>query len=118
MNAVALIPATKICIIRSEGPTELCNKPMLFTGPRCWTAARAWLFGQSETFPANGCYDKHDFTVEFADGERYSGTLDCKASDCDYADLDVAQHVRTALIYMSSAGREEADTFLRTYEIP
>jgi hypothetical protein len=104
-TAPTKIPAVRIAITRAEGPHDLCGKPMLFEGPRCWAAARAWLFGQSETFPAEGGYDKHDFTVEFVDGEKYSGRLDCKASDCDDPDLDVAQHMREFLEFMAGTRR-------------
>jgi len=114
----AKIPAVRITITRAEGPRDLCRKPHTFEGSRCWVAARAWLMGQSETFPASGGYDKHDFTVEFADGETYKGRLDCKASDQDNADLDPAAHVRDVLEEMVSDGRVEAIDFQSTYLIP
>ncbi len=109
MNAAAQItakiPAVKITITRAEGPTELCRKPKMFEGPRCWTAANAWLMGQSETFPAQGGYDKHDFVVEFENGETYEGRLDCKASDCDDPDLNVAKHMRDFIEFMAGIRR-------------
>lgn len=104
-TASPMIHATRITITRVEGPTKLCRKPKTFEGPRCWIAARVWLLGQSETFPASGGYDKHDFEVEFADGEKYAGRLDCKASDCEDADLDVAEHVRSFVEFMAGTRR-------------
>jgi hypothetical protein len=104
-QSTAKIAAVKITINRAEGPTDLCRKPQTFEGSRCWTAANAWLMGQSETFPAEGGYDKHDFTVEFADGESYSGRLDCKASDCEDADLNVGAHVRDFIEFMAGVRR-------------
>jgi hypothetical protein len=99
------IAAVRIWIIRAEGPHDLCGESKVFEGVRCWTAANAWLSGQSETFPAAGGYDKHDFVVEFADGEKYSGRLDCKASDCDDSDLNVAEHVRGFVEFMAGIRR-------------
>ena len=112
------IPAVRITITRAEGPSDLCHKPHTFEGARCWVAARAWLMGQSEPFPASGGYDKHDFKVEFADGETYEGRLDCKASDQDNADLDPAAHVRDVLAWMVSEGRTEALAWEAKYLIP
>jgi len=86
--------AIKITITRAEGPTALCGKPTAFEGPGCWEASRRWLFRQSTTYPAQGGYDKHDFSVTFADGYVYEGRLDCKHHTCDGADLNVAAHVR------------------------
>jgi hypothetical protein len=97
--------AARITITRAEGPHELCGKTKVFEGARCWGAANAWLFGQSETFPASGGYDKHDFVVEFADGEKYAGRLDCKASDCHDPDLNVAEHVRGFIEFMAGIRR-------------
>lgn len=105
MNAATQIPAAKITVTRAEGPHKLCGKTKTFKGPRCWVAANAWLMGQSETFPATDGYDKHDFCVTFADGETYSGRLDCKASDCSDPDLNVASHVRDFLEFLAGTRR-------------
>jgi hypothetical protein len=118
-TSTAKIPAIRITITRAEGPRELCRKPHAFEGPRCWVAARAWLMGQSETFPASGGYDKHDFVVEFADGETvYKGRLDCKASDQDNADLDVAAHVRGELEYWAARGDVDSAAAIGRFAIP
>jgi len=90
--------ATKITITRAEGPTALCGKPRTFEGPDCWGEARRWLFSQSTTFPKHGGYDKHDFSVTFADGYVYEGRLDCKHPVCGpSADLNVGTHMRDFL---------------------
>jgi hypothetical protein len=93
MNAAAKIPAVKITITRAEGPSVLCGRPTEFVGHDCWLQANDWLEAMSPTFPASGGYDKHDFTVEWADGEVFTGRLDCKSATCEGADLDVAAHV-------------------------
>lgn len=93
--------AIKIQITRAEGPTHLCDAPETFEGDSCWKKARAWLWLWSHTFPRNGGYDKHDFTVTFEDGETYEGRLDCKHFSCDDNDLDVAKHVRWHLEFMA-----------------
>jgi hypothetical protein len=95
-----MIQAKKITITRAEGPTELC-KTRSFEGPDCWEHARNWLHGQSWTYPQKGGYDKHDFVVEFEDGDTYEGRLDCKHHDCEDADLDVASHIRQFVEFMA-----------------
>ena len=143
MNAAASLPAAskiqtiKITIKRVEGPVALCNRPTEFTGADCWEQANEWLLTMSPTFPASGGYDKHDFTIEWADGETYFGRLDCKAETCKEPDLDVAQHVRDAVEFIAGTYRpawmndkqwdaccernelqhDEALSFLATYQI-
>lgn len=100
-----MIEAKEITITRAEGPHALCGKPRMFTGPACWQKASAWLRGQSHTFPATGGYDKHDLKIVFADGEVYEGRLDCKSSQCEDPDLDVAAHVYRFLAFMAGKWR-------------
>lgn len=87
------IKAKKVTIERVEGPICLCQTAV-FDGDECLTLANDWLHYQEETYPKDGCYDKHDFTIVFQDGEEYEGRLDCKHSSCPDPDLDVARHVR------------------------
>ena len=103
--------ATQIVITRAEGPSALCGKPHTFDGPDCWAAARKWLFRQSTTFPSQGGYDKHDFSVTFADGYVYEGRLDCQHSTCSGADLNVASHVHSFLTFY--AGKRRPDHMTR-----
>jgi hypothetical protein len=77
-------------ITRAEGPSALCGVPKTFES---FKDARTWLYSQSSTFPKGGCYDKHDFTITFTDGETYSGRLDCKHHLESDNDLDVYRHV-------------------------
>lgn len=132
MNAVAKIQAVKIVITRIEGPNVLCDRPTEFVGADCWEQANAWLLAMAPTFPASG-YDKHDFTIEWANGETYFGRLDCEASN----DLDVAGHVRRMAEFIAGLHRPawmndrqwsdccdrnelhrpEALSFLATYQI-
>ncbi len=132
------VAARLITIIRREGPEALRNVPYEFEGAGCWAAANAWLRSQAATFPTHGGCDKHDFSIDFADGERYEGRLDCKAATCPDADLDVGKHVRTFLELLAGVRkpacmtshewalaleqnvdvRPTAQRFLDTYDIP
>jgi hypothetical protein len=96
-----MIPVKKITITRAEGLTELCGRPMEFPS---FTDAKIWLMLQDETYPKHGGYDKHDFKVEFEDGETYEGRLDCQHSSCKYPDQDVKEHIAHHVRWMS--GRE------------
>ena len=128
-----MIPVTKIIITRAEGPCDLCGKPKTF---KTFEGASAWLNRQGYTFPKTGGYDKHDFTVIWADGETYNGRLDCKHPDCDDNDLDVFGHMLSFLEWNAGrtknpwcgmdkyrsivsgypeADREEAGLFIDTY---
>jgi len=91
--------ATKIEITRAEGPSALCGNLQTFEGADCWARAQAWLSRQSHTFPAEGGYDKHDFSVTFADGYVYEGRLDCQHRATSHPDLDVAAHVLSFLTF-------------------
>ncbi len=84
------IKVKNIIIERVEGPSVLCRKPMTFES---WEKARTWLYSQSDTFPKDGTYDKHDFTITFEDGKTWSGGLDCKHFTFPNNDLDVHEHV-------------------------
>lgn len=130
--------ATKIKIVRAEGPHHLCGVAREFEGDACWKDAAHWLWGQSYTFPKNGGYDKHDVVVTFEDGETYEGRLDCMHYSREDADLNVAKHVRSFLTFLAGERRpahmtaeryaaylgetgdapEKARTFLAEYEIP
>jgi hypothetical protein len=131
-------PATKITIVRVEGPNALCYKEVSFEGSDCWAQAHRYLVSQGETFPRTGGYDKHDFVVTFGDGETWEGRLDCQHPDCADPDLDVAQHVyhfaafyagtyrpshMTQERYEAFLGRSKKTSanmrrFLETYEVP
>ena len=105
MNAAAKIQAVKISIKRAEGPRALCRRLVEFVGADCWEQANEWLLAMSPTFPASGGYDKHDFTIEWANGETYFGRLDCKAESCDENDLDVAAHIRSEVEFVAGTYR-------------
>ncbi len=114
-----MVPVKKIVITRVEGPIKLCDRPMEF---KDFNSASAWLASQSPTFPKDGGYDKHDFTVEFEDGETYSGRLDCMHFSCRNADLDVKRHIVSHCEWMSGrtahpwCGEEEYRRMIATYE--
>lgn len=65
-----LVPVRRILLHRVEGPTELCRPMEQFTN---WHDANWQLMVNAKTAPAGGGYDRHDFTVEFADGFTYRG---------------------------------------------
>lgn len=62
------IPATKITIVRAEGPARLCDIPHVFEGDLCWAHVEAFLFTSASSAPRGGGYDKHDVTIEFGAG--------------------------------------------------
>lgn len=84
------INVKEIQITRAEGRTKLCGITRSFDS---FKAANSWLLSQSETFPEDGTYDKHDFIVIFEDGDTYTGRLDCKQATYPDNDLDVRQHM-------------------------
>lgn len=114
-----MTPVKSVIIERAEGPNALCGKVHTFAS--C-AEASAWLLSQSNTFPAKGGYDKHDFTVTFEDGETYSGRLDCKAFECKDNDLDVYGHMLDLARWMSGrekfphCGKEKYDQMVTLYE--
>ena len=92
----------EITITRAEGPCSLCGEKMMF---KSYHDANLWLRSQSSTFPKGGCYDKHDFKIEWVDGETYEGRLDCKhALEVD-SDLDVFEHVRDHVEFFAGLAR-------------
>lgn len=94
---MAKLKAVRITIDRAEGPCALCTGPKTFRGSEVWIQARDYLHGQAHTFPANGGYDKHDFEIEWEDGRKYEGRLDCQSATKSDPDLDVALHVKRHL---------------------
>lgn len=139
-TSTARVPAVSITITRAEGPTDLCGRPQTFVTDEagdCWSAARAWLHGQIDSFNDASSHE-HDFEVVFADGEVYRGKLECKARPGVAGDLDVAAHMLGALRFYVGEQRPEryteqqylafinrnpevpqrARAFLATYEIP
>ena len=76
-----------------------------FEGPDCWDQARAHLYRQSSTFPAQGGSDKHDFSVTFSDGYVWNGCLCCKHHSCEDNGLDVQRHVRQFAQYYAGRRR-------------
>ena len=103
MNAATETRTAAVCITitRAEGPTNLC-KTRVFAGLDCWAKSRAFMLANLSTFPAGGGYDKHDFTVVFADGETYEGRLDAKANGDD---CDVQAHIRDYVRFL--AGQQQ-----------
>lgn len=91
----------KVVVERLEGPINRCGMKEFSS----LSAASAWLHGQSHTFPAKGGYDKHDFSVEFEDGEVYEGRLYCKHMDCSNNDLDIAGRIKNWLLITSGRMR-------------
>ena len=89
-----MFKATKITITRAEGLASLCGRKYEFEGEECWEEANKHLFKTSGSCPRHGGYDRHDFVVEFENGETWPGTLDCKHRECENADLDVKAHIR------------------------
>ena len=85
-------PVKRITITRAEGPCALCGPPKNFTS---FSDANTWLLSSASTFPKDGGYDKHDFSVVWGDPDEtsYSGRLDCKHYECIGNELSVNQHI-------------------------
>jgi len=94
------IAAATIAITRAEGPVRLCKTRVFKT----WKNASAALHAAAHTYPEGGCYDKHDLTVTFKDGETYHGRLDCKR---DGSDCDVAQHVQEFVEFLAGVRKPD-----------
>lgn len=127
---VVKVRATKITVMRAEGPSDLCGKVHEFTGGDVWQEARRHLVLASISAPGHPLdphplgYHKTDFTVTWEDGEIYSGTL-CMT----YHEYSIARHMQEYLQHVIDnhddyvlMGSEIPDVdalrnFLSTYEI-
>ena len=109
MSAPTKIPAISITLTRLTGPAALCHRRTVFTGPECWTQVNEWLRAMVPTFHETDC-DGHDFVVEFADHETYTGRLDCSRTE----NLDIGSHIERNA---SSFKLESGERFLDIYEI-
>lgn len=88
MNA-AKVKVKEVWIRRAEGLPEECVALTLQSIAEADAVLRRWAL----TAPADGCYDKCDFTIAFEDGDTYSGRYDLKRHDAGHADL-IGRHVR------------------------
>ena len=110
--------AQLIVIERAEGLHELCVTRTFKT----FADANAWLLGNSETYPKNGSYDKHDFTVIFTNGQKYEGRLDCQHASMPDPDLSVNKHMIEHLNWLSGrtqnphCGETEYQKLMTQYE--
>lgn len=95
------IAVTKIEITRCEGRTALCGKKRTF---KTFASCALWLKSQASTFPKSGGYDKHDFTVAFADGRTYSGRFDAKPD----SDFHLGRRIAQCRAYYVRQGVAEA----------
>lgn len=115
-----LVPVKQVCIKRVEGPSDLCLE---------WTfkdlaAADIQLIVNARTAPKSGDYDKHDFTVVWADGRTYEGRYDLEGTGVL---PNLACHIRNHMTYLRDEPRssdlfgsrvqDDARTFLETYEL-
>lgn len=98
-----LIEPVSIKITRREGPTYRCDRTHKATR---WSECWAILRGEASTAPEGGGYDKHDFTVTFADGFTYRGRYDLKHWRED--PLDLAAHCRAHLQWLATDERAPA----------
>jgi hypothetical protein len=91
-----------IMLDRAEGPTELC---ISYYVPDFASASRQ-IIENSKTASRGGAYDKHDFTVIFEDGFKYSGRFDVHhfsyLSDDDLEGFEycIAQHIKDVQGYI------------------
>ncbi len=98
-----LVPVKEITITRSEGPSYKCNIKHTYAS---FYEAHRGLLDQSYDFPASGGYDKHEFTVIWADGMSYEGRLDCKHPSCTINnDLHVDRHIKEMALFMTGQAK-------------
>ncbi|WP_234725312.1 hypothetical protein [Cupriavidus metallidurans] len=86
-------PVQSITLVRREGPTRECNRPVTITA---WSDANFILRGWSDSVTAG--YDKVDFAVKWGDSVQYQGRYDL----VHWKDWlpDLAAHIRsTAYFY-------------------
>lgn len=96
------VPVTRIWIRRVEGPLDSLGE-WTFTN---WHDANWKLQMNAKTVPEGGCYDKHDFTVTFADGFEYKGRYDLRNGEI----VDIAAQIRAMLTWIVENERA-ADIF-------
>lgn len=98
-----MIQATTIELTRAEGMSDECGFTVVcrnLIGRNPWETANIILSKWARTAPDNGCYDKCDFTVTFADGETYTGRYDLTRDDVQNADL--GKHILDFCVYVSN----------------
>ncbi len=97
------IAAKLITIDRAEGPNALCGKTTHMT----WADAEKRIVNICSTAPRSGGYDKCDFSVEFADGELYSGRYDAAHPDSKAYEGTLSKHVRDHLEFYAGLRRPD-----------
>lgn len=96
-----LINPCKITITKGEGRTEECNIPHTFDN---WSDANSWLFSEALRLPRDSGYWKHDFKIEFPNGDSYSGRYDLMHASKDPCNLQ--RHVRGHLRWCADNGAQ------------
>jgi hypothetical protein len=103
-----LIPMKRITIERAEGYTDdpywKAGETRTFTD---WEIARAALIKLCCSLdPSRPGYDKCDFTVEFEDGNLYTGRFDAAHPDSSsYEQADLQKHIRDYVQFMAGLSR-------------
>lgn len=100
------IGVRSVRIHRAEGPSHLCKTHTF----RTLSEANSFLFHSANTvtvYPdCEGGYDKHDFWIEFEDGEAYQGRIDLHHPS--YAPPErIGKHVRDFLRFYGGLLRSE-----------
>jgi hypothetical protein len=76
------IQAVRITLRRLEGTLAEIEAPKVITAETAtgsiWEAANRTLMDWSQTAPADGGYDKCEFTVEYMNGQEYQGRYNLK----------------------------------------
>jgi len=87
-----LVPVKSITITRAEGPSDQCGHPQTVSS---FAEASTVLVRNSHAAPKGGGYDKHDFRVEWENGDTYEGRYDLKHYSED--ECCIAHHIRNYL---------------------
>jgi hypothetical protein len=112
-----LVPIKKVYLRRAEGPSYQC---------RDWTFdnildAHTQLCSNTRTAPKDGTYDKHDFTVIWADGHEYEGRYDLEGTEISPSLTAEIRNLMTWLRddpeFRGTRYHESARIFLETYDV-
>ena len=106
-----MIKVKRVKVERVEGPCELCVTREFTTIP----AANDWLAENSLTAPDDGCYDKHDFCIEWEDGQTYDGRIDVEQGEMRLAVLLDAegQGFDAPIFYLADLATASGDNGLK-----
>lgn len=115
----------KVTVLRGEGPIRgaYWNAGVTKTFTSIRNANKA-IAVSARMLGRNRGYDKHDFTVEWTDGTKYSGRLDVTHPEEQYADNKIGTHIKQWFTYVLNKqpdatlkAKQEAKMWLKKYDM-